>query len=511
MAASDRVIKNSLFLYGKMGITMFLSLYTTRLVLASLGSTDFGIFNIVGGAIAMLSFFNTALATAIQRFLSYAKGEGNKVKEKIVFNVGIMLHCCIAFIVSLFLLVMGYFYFNGLLNIPEDRVNAAIIVYGALIINTFFTIISAPYDAVINANENMLFYSLLRVVESFLKLGVALVVVWTVGDKLIIYGVLMSLVALVNTGSMIAYCRSKYKECVIDIHLCRDGDMFKRLTSYIGWNLMSSGVMTFTNYGLGIVVNIFFGVLLNTALGIAQQIDAMLKIFSNNMLKALNPIIMKKGGEGTTEGMLRASLTGSKFSFYLFSFFVVPAFINMEFIQKVWLGEVPAWSVEFCRLQLITSLIGQLGAALNSAIFAQGDIKKFSIGTAFIYGLSILSTYLMFHCGMSVYSMYISVIALNVVAYRILALMVLKEKCGLSYLQYGSSVVLPCLLVLLFSFIPSYCIGSLFDEKLIRFLVSGTVSVLLFGVSFLTVGTSKVEKNLLFSFVSKSYRKYVAG
>lgn len=510
MTASDRVIKNSIFLYGKMGITMFLSLYTTRLVLASLGSTDFGIFNIVGGAIAMLSFLNIALATAIQRFLSYAKGEGKKEKEKIVFNVGIVLHCGIAFMVSLFLLVMGYFYFNGLLNIPADRVNAAVIVYGALIINTFFTIISAPYDAVINANENMLFYSLLGVVESFLKLGVALAVVCTVGDKLILYGVLMSLIALVNTGSMIVYCRSKYEECVIDIHLCRDGGMFKQLTSYIGWNLLSSGVMTFTNYGLGIVVNMFFGVLLNTALGIAQQIDAMLKIFSNNMLKALNPIIMKKGGEGTTEGMLRASLTGSKFSFYLFSFFVVPVFINMEFIQEVWLGKVPAWSVEFCRLQLVTSLIGQLGAALNSAIFAQGDIKKFSIGTAIIYGLSILATYLMFHSGMSVYSMYISVIALNVVAYRILALMVLKENCGLSYFQYGSSVGLPCLLVFFFSFIPSYYIGSLFDEKLIRFLVSGTVSVLLFGISFLTIGTSKVEKNLLLSFVSKSYKKYVA-
>ena len=510
MAASDRVIRNSLFLYGKMGITMFLSLYTTRLVLASLGATDFGVFNIVGGAIAMLSFLNFALATAIQRFLSYAKGGGTKEKEKIVFNVGIMLHCCIACVVSLFLLVMGHFYFNGLLNIPEDRVNAAIIVYGALIVNTFFTIISAPYDAAINANENMLFYSVFGVVESFLKFGVALAVAWTVADKLVLYGILMSSIALVYTGSMIAYCHSKYEECVIDICLCRDGDMFKQLISYIGWNLLSTSAITFTNYGLGIVVNMFFGVLLNTALGIAQQIDTMLNTFSNNMLKALNPIIMKKGGEGNTEGMLRVSLTGSKFSFYLFSFFVVPAFINMEFIQEVWLGEVPTGAVEFCRLQLITSLISQLGAALNPAIFAQGNIKSFSIGTTTIYGLSILSTYLMFHYGLPVYSMYISVIMLNVVAYRILALMVLKEKCGLSFLQYRDSVLFPCLLVFLFSFIPSYCISLRFDEKLIRFLVSGMVSVLLFGISFFTIGTSKAEKSLLLSFVSKSYKKYIA-
>lgn len=510
MTASDRVIKNSIFLYGKMGITMFLSLYTTRLILGSLGSTDFGIFNIVGGAIAMLSFFNMALATSIQRFLSVAKGESNIQKEKLIFNAGVVLHGLIAILVAALLIILGYFYFNGMLNIPIDRIDAAKVVYISLIASSFLTILMAPYDAAINANEHMFYYSIIGVIDALLKLGIAYAVVYTTSDKLILYGILTSMITLVDMVCMVVYCHIRFAECRINIFLCKDKKMFHQLTSYIGWNLLSSSVTTFTQCGLSIVVNIFFGVLLNTALGIATQLDAMLKVFSSNMLKALNPIIMKKQGEGNTEGMLRATFTGTKFSFYLFSFFVVPVFINMELIQSIWLGKVPAWSVEFCRLQLITSLIGQLGVTLNSAIAAHGDIKRFSIGTAVIYGLSIILTYFMFYLGLPVFSMYISVIGLNAIAYRILGLFELKDKCDLSILYYCKEVIYPCILVLIVSYVPSAWVASLISNEIIRFFVTGFLSVILFISAFFTVGTSRSEKQKLCSFYDKLRSKYAS-
>lgn len=170
---------------------MFISLYTTRLILDSLGISDFGIFNIVGGAIAMLGFLNAAMASATQRFMSYSEGEGNKEKQKSIFNVSIILHLGISIIVGFLLIIAGYFFFNGILKIPESRIFAAQVVYGSLIISTIFTIITVPYDAVINAHENMKYYAIIGILEAVLKLLIAFYCVYTSHDKLITYGILM--------------------------------------------------------------------------------------------------------------------------------------------------------------------------------------------------------------------------------------------------------------------------------------------------------------------------------
>ena len=177
-STANRVVKNTGFLYAKMGITMFISLYTTRLILNSLGAADFGIFNIVGGAIAMLGFLNAAMAGATQRFMSYSEGEGNKKKQKSIFNISILLHFFIALAAGIALLIAGYFFFNGILNIPADRIFAAKVVYGSLIVSTMFTVMSVPYDAVLNAHENMKYYAIIGIIESLLKLSVALIVVY---------------------------------------------------------------------------------------------------------------------------------------------------------------------------------------------------------------------------------------------------------------------------------------------------------------------------------------------
>ena len=168
MSTANRVIKNTGYLYAKMGVTMFISLYTTRLILNSLGATDFGIFNIVGGAIAMLGFLNAAMASATQRFMSYTEGEGNKEKQKSIFNVSVVLHLLISLLVGVVLLIAGYFFFNGILNIPSDRIFAAQVVYGSLIVSTMFTVMTVPYDAVLNAHENMLYYSIVRTYQALM-------------------------------------------------------------------------------------------------------------------------------------------------------------------------------------------------------------------------------------------------------------------------------------------------------------------------------------------------------
>lgn len=214
---ANRVLKNTCYLYARMGITMFISLYTTRIILNTLGVSDFGIFNIVGGAIGMLGFLNAAMADATQRFMSYSEGERNKEKQKNIFNVSFILHFILAIIVGFTLIIAGHFFFNGIFNIPAEKEFAAKVIYGSLIISTIFTIMTVPYNAVMNAHENMKYYAVMGLIEAPLKLLVAIVCMYTSSDKLIIYGVLTACIPLIML-TICAYIATNIMKNVLSLH-----------------------------------------------------------------------------------------------------------------------------------------------------------------------------------------------------------------------------------------------------------------------------------------------------
>ena len=494
MSTANRIIKNTGFLYAKMGITMFISLYTTRLILNSLGASDFGIFNIVGGAIAMLGFINAAMAAATQRFMSYSEGEGNKEKQKSIFNVSFILHLGISFIVGIALIIAGYFFFNGILNIPPSRVFAAKVVYGSLIVSTIFTVMTVPYDAAMNAHENMKYYAIIGVFESLLKLAVALACVYTSFDKLIVYGFLMACIPLITLTIMRIYCHKHYDECIIAPRRYWQEGLMKEMTSFAGWNFFSVAATMISNYGLGIIINIFYGVYLNTALGIAQQVDAQLKVFSNNMLKAVNPIITKKEGSKETQEMLKITMSSSKFSFFMFSFFVIPIFVEMPYILELWLKDTPKYALLFCRMQLSCSLFGQLGATLNSAISANGKIKKFSFYSSLLYLGSILLTYIFFKLNMPPYFMYISVFLLNVLLYRLLSVITLHRNSGLKYQEYLKYVINPCIIITIICLVASYLCTLILEVSLVRVILTFIVNSIIYILCLFTIGMTHDEK-----------------
>ncbi len=268
-----------------MGITVFISLYTTRLILESLGASDFGVFNIIGGAIVMLGFLNSTLANATQRFMSYAEGEGNLLKKKKVFNVSIVLHAGVALATGIILLIAMYPFFHGVLNIPSERVFAAKIIYLCTLLSTLLTIVNVPYDAIMNAHENMLYYSLVGIFESLLKLLVAFACVYTSSDKLILYGILMALIPFITLSIMKIYCHRKYEECVFGLHRYWDVSLVKQITSFFSWNFLTAISSLASFYGTGLVLNHFFGTVLNAAQGIANQVNGQLSNFSLNLMK----------------------------------------------------------------------------------------------------------------------------------------------------------------------------------------------------------------------------------
>lgn len=496
MSTATRIIKNTGYLYAKMGITMFISLYTTRLILNSLGASDFGIFNIVGGAIAMLGFLNGAMASATQRFMSYSEGEGNKEKQKSIFTVSLVLHFSIAFIVGITLLIAGYFFFNGILNIPADRIFAAKVVYGSLIVSTMFTVMTVPYDAAMNAHENMKYYAIVGIFESLLKLAVALACVYTSYDKLIVYGSLMACIPLITLTIMRVYCHKHYKECTIQIKRYWNKRVMKEMTSFAGWNFTSSMTSVVTMQGLSIVLNSFWGVLANAAQGVANQLSGMIMTFSNSMLKALNPIIVKREGSHQREDMLRISLTGNKLSFFILGIFSIPFIVETPYILRLWLKNPPEFAVLFCRLIFLRQMLSQLSVTFSTSISAIGNIKNITIYGSIIWALALPVSIVAYYLGAPIYSIYVILIVM-VIARDSNLICYMHKISNLSIRRFLSSIVLPCLIAASLTFIICYAITIIVEESIKRLVFVAFVSFIAFSLFMYKLSLTENEKKSL--------------
>ena len=444
---ANRIVKNTGYLYLRLGLSMFISLWTTRIVLNALGSNDFGIYNVVGGAIGMLGFLNASMTAATQRFINYHQGAGNIEKCKEVFNASILLHFIISVLLVACLILLGWIFFNIILNIPEDRINAAYVVYGCLIISTAFTVMTVPYDATLNAHENMRYYAIVGVLESLLKLIVAFVVANIMVDKLIAYGILMSSIPLIILSIMRVYCQKNYKECQVSFTKYLKKDVMCSLTKFAGWNILASFSAMFTQYGLGILLNHFYGAILNAAQSIANQLSGMLMAFSNSMLKAVNPVITKSEGHGDRNVAIQYAMKGSKFSYILLSFFAIPFIVEMPTMLSLWLKNVPEWAVLFCCLQLVRSLIEQLTVGLLSLLRAHGDIKGLSLMRSMLHALTFIFTTFAFIRGSSPYWMYILWIFIWSLGSCMVILYLSKHILGVRVTSYILEVIVPCILI----------------------------------------------------------------
>ncbi len=505
MSSSSRVIKNTAYLYVKMGITMFISLYTTRLILASLGASDFGIFNVVGGAIAMLGFLNSTLANATQRFMSYAEGEGKLEKKRSIFNVSIILHVAIAAITVLLLTAAMCPLFNSVFNIEPDRIVAARIVYFCLIFSTVLTIINVPYDAVMNAHENMLYYSVVGVFESFLKLGVAFACVYTNNDKLVVYGILMACIPLITLSIMKIYCHKHYDECVIAPFRYWDGSLVKRISGFFGWNFLTAISSLFSAQGIGIVLNHFFGTVLNAAQAIANQVNGALSMFSVNMTKALNPVIVKNAGAGNMKAMNHASLAGCKYSTLLTMFFAVPLSIEIQYVLGIWLKEVPDWAAIFVVLQLVQSVFVQMAGSASTAVYAKGDIKAYAIWKSVMNAMPLFLAWIAFRMGGTPIWLYIPMITIWAIGGDIVIICYAQKKCGIEIKDYVNNVLLPLVgtafLMILFG-VGSYVLFNTGFPRLVITCVATTVAMFVAAVLF---AMTKEEKMLAIGLLSNMY------
>lgn len=483
MKSANRVILNTGFLYGKVIITIFIALYSTRLILNALGEVDFGIFNLIGGVIAMLSFINGSMIIATQRYLSISLGAGDMDRLKDVFRSSVLLHLIISAAIVLLLEIGGLFLFHGALNIPADRIRTAKIIYHFMVISTFFTINAVPYDASINTHENMLFDAIIGIFESLIKLGIAIWLIYTNIDKLVLYGLLMALLTILIRVIKSTYCIRKYEECKVKIRSKTDIPLVKEMISFAGWNLFGYFCSVLKSQGLAILLNKFFGIKINAAYGVSNQVNSNVKVFSSNMIRAIMPQITKSEGGGDRERMLRLSVLASKMSFFLLAFFALPIIIEMPFVLRVWLKAIPENAIIFCQLTLVLSMMYQITIGTMTAVTSVGNIKAFQIAVGAIEIFNLPAAYVLMKLGLPAYYVFINSMFWEFIAGNI-RMWYAHKLAGLNIKEYMFKTLFCSTVTVAISALLAYLLTVLFPEGFVRAFGVGVVT----SVSLVVIG-----------------------
>ncbi len=487
---------------------MGISLYSTRIILNTLGATDFGLFSLIAGVIAMLTFLNNSLSSATQRYLEFNLGGGQQKKLAEIFNTSVFLHLLVGFLVVLIIESVGFFAFDKVLTIPPDRIYAAKTIFHFMVISTFFTIISVPYDAIINAHEHMMFDSIVGVIQSLGVLFIAIFIQTVTSDKLIWYGFLMaSLIFLILVIRRI-YCRFFYYESKVNFKKNLKKTTIKEMITYASWNFFGAITSMFSAYGMLIVLNSFFGAKVNASYTIAAQLNGSISVFSATMIKALNPQIVKSEGSGDRNRMILLAMSGSKISFILLAFFAIPFILEAPYVLKLWLVNPPKYSIIFSRLVLIVAMFSQLSIPLGNMVNAVGKIKQISILTSIIFVLVLPTTIIAFKMGLPPFYVYFIQIISEIILLAIRAQLAHKF-VGVGYNKIVDVVLKPLLIVTIFVLITSFSLRFVLNEGFLRLFLTCIVSSISFLISMSFWGLENEEKQYIISSFYKIKTKFL--
>lgn len=508
MNAPTRVIINSIAQYVRTIVNVLISLFTVRIVLEILGVDDYGIYNLVAGAIAMLSFITTAMAISIQRFLSFAQGENDIEKHRKIFcnsfNLNILLGIGAVLLAEMF----GIFLFDGIIIIPPDRIWAARIVYHFVCLNVFFSIVSSTFKALLISKENIVFVSIVEIIEPVFKLGIALSLSCINQDRLIYWSMLLCVMTVVTLLLYFIYCYRKYRnEITINIKSF-DINYSKKLFSFIGWTLYSSGCIALRTQGIAILLNRIFGVVINAAYGIAAQVSGQFSFLSSSMTRATNPIIVKMEGANNRQKMLRTSEITSKFGFFLLAIVAIPAIFETHTIFNLWLTEVPEYTVLICRFILISMLFDLLTSGLGQANQAIGDIKAYSltINTLKLLTVPIVWIMLKFDTNVSaIFSVYAMIELLSALS----RLVYLRKSGGLSIFGFVQRVFMKEILPIFFFVISCIFIIQLNAPSTGRLMMILIFPNIVFILSIYFYGLCPDEKSIVIYMLTKLKKKFL--
>ena len=477
-------------------IIMCVELYTSRVVLNVLGFSDYGIYNLVGGLVTMLSFLNVGLTGASQRYISYEMGKGDTESLKKVFSTAVISHTLLAIIVVVLLEIIGLLLINLKLVIPTERIFAANWVFQCSLLTTAVSIISVPYSSCVVAHEKMGQFAYISILETFLKLGVAMLIYISPIDKLVLYSTCILLIQVIVRLIYTTYCRRRFEECTFTYVI--DKKLFRQMFSFAGWGCIGNMGWGLKDQLSNIILNLFFGTTINAARGIATQVNGVISSFASNFTMAMNPQITKQYAAGNIKRSVTLTMAGSKYAFFLLTIITIPFLINEQYILRIWLKNVPEYTGAFVAIILISSCIYSMSHTISTAIQATGYVKWFQILLAITLLLEIPIAYLILAMGYAPYmavlpSIFTSLLSLIV---RIVILHHYVPQYSITGYIFGT--ICRGIIIFCIAYIISYYIRSLFEESFLSLIITAGLSALIVIALVLLIGFNRSEQKIIF-------------
>ena len=484
---------------------MVVNLYATRVVLDVLGVSDYGVYNVVCGFVAMFSFLNTSMANGVQRFYNFELGKGGENAITQVYNTAIIIQIILAIIILVLTETIGLWYLNTKMVISPDRIVAANWIFQFSVISLIFVIIQIPYSAAILAYERMNYYAIVSVADALLKLAIVLILPYIAGDSLIIYGLLIMLISIFNFFLYWIYCYKYFRHLIFEKRF--DKPLFKSMMNFSGWNLFGSLAYILKGQGVNVLINAFFGIVVNAANGIATQVSSAIQTFSINLVVAFKPQLTQSyaaGDYGRTEQLM---LSMSKISFGLMCVIAIPIIVEIDYILEIWLkSDIPQYTNTFTVLTIVSIMVSILNAPITQVIHATGKMKKYQIATSVVICSILPISWLFLKLGYgatSVFTITIIIMAIN----QIVCLWVLHSIFRFNVKEYIKTVILPCVII---TIIPLSAVSYLCDimpSTAWRFVFIAIANLLMIAILFYLTMSSN-EKASIKTYINKFKLKY---
>lgn len=495
---NKRLAKNTILLYIRTFFVMIISIYTSRIILKTLGVEDYGIYNVVGGVVSMFAIVSSSITAAISRFITFEIGSGNKERLNQIFSTSKLVLLVLALIVFLLTEIVGVWFLTTKMQIPDGRMTAAMWVLQCSIVAFCVNLIAIPYNACVIAHEHMKAYAYISLIEALLKLGICYLLMISFYDRLITYALLMMTIAIFIRGIYGIYCQKNFYESKTPIRFYKT--VYKELFGFAGWSFFTSANSILSTQGVNMLINVYYGVTFNAARGIANQVQHALSQFVSSFVNAINPQITKSYAAGEIVSMHKLVCRGAKFSYYLTLVMVVPIFFEAETILNIWLTVVPEKAVIFTRLSLIYILMDGAGYTSYTANLATGKIKKYSIVLSSITFFVFPISWIIYHMGGGVETTYYIAILANLL-YHIARIYLTQENVGLKSVVFIREVYFPIFITTILAIIPSITVCYYLPQSLSRFVISFIIGVLFTCISVLLVGMKREERAYVLSWL----------
>lgn len=503
--SSKSIAKNTIYLYVRMMFIMLITLYTSRIVLKELGIVDFGIYNLVAGFVVMFSFFGSSLSNAAQRFLNYEYGLGNIKKVEKIFNMGFFIFFIMSVVVVLLLETFGVWFLNNKLVIPIDRIEQANIVFHYSVASVFITVNSYIYRAILIARENMKIYTYTGIFEAIGRLIIAYLLIRTTSGKMVLYSILYACISITVCIVYMIYCHTNYKECKFSFSW--EKNLFKKMLSFIGWNAFTSLTEAVNQQGISVILNMFFGPVVNAARGISFQINNALLSFSHNIYMAARPQLVKAYAMGDMIFFLKTINTSSKLTYYLLLIISMPLIVNMNFILDLWLDKVPSHTYVFSISIVIYTLIDSLKNPLWAAVQSVGDLKKYSMEGGIIFLLNFPISYVLLKFGFDAKWVYITYILVRIIYLFRITQIIDELIFDFDLRNYLQTVILPITKVTIIASVLPLCTTLALKDDSLMFFVKISVSFVSCLFVIYLIGLDLNERIFIQKFIKNKIKR----